>query len=39
MAENNREVLPQFSSTAALTDFFDSHDMGDYIDALPEAQF
>lgn len=39
MAENNREVLPKFSSTAALTDFFDGHDMGDYIDALPEAQF
>ncbi|HEY0738791.1 MAG TPA: CopG family antitoxin [Herpetosiphonaceae bacterium] len=39
MAENNREALPQFSSTAALTDFFDAHDMGDYIEALPEAQF
>lgn len=39
MAENNREVLPQFPSTAALTDFFDTHDMGDYIDALIEAEF
>ena len=39
MAENNREALPQFPSIAALTDFFDTHDMGDYIDALPEAEF
>ena len=39
MAENNRETLPQFPSPAALADFFDAHDMGDYIDALPEAQF
>lgn len=39
MEENNRDALPQFPSAAALTDFFDTHDMGDYIDALPEAQF
>jgi hypothetical protein len=39
MAENNREGLPQFPSVAALTDFFDIHDMGDYTDDLPEAQF
>lgn len=39
MAENNREALPQFPSVAALTDFFDTRDMGDYTDDLPEAQF
>ena len=36
MAENNIK-LPKFDSLDTLTDFFDENDMGDYLEALPEA--
>lgn len=39
MAENKSSSLPPFESVQALTDFFDTHDMGDYLADLPEAHF
>ncbi|HEV7474982.1 MAG TPA: CopG family antitoxin [Pyrinomonadaceae bacterium] len=39
MAENDSQKLPSFASLDELVDFFDSHDMGDHQEYLPEAQF
>lgn len=36
MSENK---LPIFKSTDELVEFFDTHDMGEYADDLPEADF
>lgn len=37
MGENNSQKLPSFASLDDLVDFFDSHDMGDFEEDLPEA--
>ena len=37
MAENDSKQLPSFASLDDLVEFFDTHDMGDYEEALPEA--
>lgn len=39
MAENDSQKLPSFASLDELVEFFDSHDMGEYEEALPEANF
>jgi hypothetical protein len=39
MKENKPKRLPRFRTTQQLVDFFDTHDMGDYWQALPEATF
>jgi hypothetical protein len=39
MAENNSQSLPSFASLDELVEFFDSHDMGDHLEQMPEAQF
>ncbi len=39
MAKNKTATLPQFDSVDGLIDFFDSHDLGDYFDQMPEMQF
>jgi hypothetical protein len=39
MAENNSQSLPSFASLDEMVEFFDSHDMGDYLEQMPEAQF
>lgn len=39
MAGSKSKALPQFESITELVDFFDTHDLGDYWDNLPEAQF
>ncbi|MEK7833747.1 MAG: CopG family antitoxin [Acidobacteriota bacterium] len=39
MAENNQQTLPKFSSLEETVEFFDSHDLGDYLDQMPEAHF
>ena len=31
--------LPQHASVDELTEFFDSHDMGDYFEQMPEVEF
>jgi hypothetical protein len=40
MAENNGPArLPRFNSNEERIEFFETHDMGDYWDNLPEAEF
>lgn len=39
MAENRPTGLPRFHSTRDLIEFFETHDMGEYWDHLPEAHF
>jgi hypothetical protein len=39
MAENNSNKLPSFASLDDLVEFFDTHDMGDYEESLPEVNF
>jgi hypothetical protein len=37
MAENNSQPLPSFASLDELVEFFDTHDLGEYEESLPEA--
>jgi CopG antitoxin of type II toxin-antitoxin system len=37
MAENKQ--LPSFASLDEMVEFFDTHDMGEYLDGMPEAHF
>jgi hypothetical protein len=39
MAENGPTALPHFESLQDLVEFFDTHDMGDYLEQMPEADF
>ena len=39
MARNKSKSLPKFESLNELVEFFDAHDMGQYWDEMPEAQF
>jgi hypothetical protein len=39
MGKNKAEKLPQFASIDDLVDFFDTHDLGDYWDQMPEVAF
>lgn len=39
MAKNNAKPIPQFNSVNELVEFFDKHDMGEYWDQLPKAEF
>ncbi len=39
MSENKSLTLPKFTSLDGLVDFLDTHDLGDYLDQLPEAHF
>jgi hypothetical protein len=39
MTENKFQKLPKFDSTEELVDFFDTHDLGEYDEALPEVDF
>lgn len=39
MAENDSHKLPSFASLDELVEFFDTHDMGEYEEDLPEAHF
>ncbi|MDT4898197.1 MAG: hypothetical protein QOH25_3274 [Acidobacteriota bacterium] len=39
MAESNQKNLPSFASLDAMVEFFDEHDMGDYLEEMPEVQF
>jgi len=39
MRKSKSKSLPKFDSLSELVGFFDSHDMGDYWDRLPEAEF
>ena len=35
----SKNKLPQFETTEEMIEFFDSHDMGEYWDEMPEAHF
>lgn len=39
MAENDSQKLPSFASLDELVEFFDTNDMGEYEEELPEAHF
>jgi CopG antitoxin of type II toxin-antitoxin system len=39
MAANKKDVLPPTDSLAELVEFFETHDMGEYWDQMPEADF
>ena len=39
MAKNKPRDLPQFESVDELVGFFDTHDLGEYLDQMPEADF
>ena len=39
MEKNKSKSLPQFNSIDELVEFFDTHDMGEYWDQMPEAHF
>ena len=39
MAENKPKKMPEFGALDELVSFFDTHDMGEYWESLPEAEF
>ncbi len=39
MAKSKTKSLPKFASTQKLVEFFESHDLGDYWDAMSPADF
>ncbi len=39
MAKSNPKNLPQFDSLDDLVEFFDSHDLGECLEQMPEATF
>ncbi|MBM3238689.1 hypothetical protein FJZ31_20540 [Candidatus Poribacteria bacterium] len=39
MSGNKSQSMPKFTSLDDLVEFFDTHDLGEYLDGMPEAQF
>ena len=39
MEKNRSKTLPRSKSVKELVDFFETHDMGDYWEQMPEAHF
>ena len=39
MEGNENKKLPKFDSVNDLTEFFDTNDLGDYLESLPEVEF
>ncbi len=39
MVENKSKNMPRFASLDELVEFFDTHDLGEYWDQMPEAHF
>jgi hypothetical protein len=39
MAKNNGQILPHFVSSDELVEYFDTHDLGDYLENLTEVSF
>lgn len=39
MTENESKNMPRFASLDELVEFFDTHDLGEYWDQMPEAHF
>jgi predicted DNA binding CopG/RHH family protein len=39
MAESEPKTLPKFASLDEMVEFFDTQDLGDYLDSMPEVEF
>lgn len=39
MKKSENKILPHFSSLDELVNFFDTHDMGEFYEQMPEADF
>ena len=39
MKKNENKSMPQFNSLDELVDFFDTHDMGEFYEQMPKADF
>ena len=39
MGKSKSKSLPRFNSSLELIEYFDTHDMGEYWDLMPEAHF
>ncbi len=39
MAKNKTRPMPKHRSLRETVEFFETHDLGDYLDAMPEAHF
>ena len=39
MKKSENSALPHFDSLDELVDFFDTHDMGEFYEQMPEAEF
>ena len=39
MPESSSQSLPPHATLDELVEFFDTHDMGDYLEDMPEAEF
>lgn len=39
MVKSKAKALPEFNSTDELVEFFDTNDLGDYWEQMPEADF
>ena len=39
MAENKTKRFPEFETIDEMVEFFDTQDLGDYIDQMPEVDF
>lgn len=37
--KSDKQKIPEFGSLQELVDFFDTHDLGDYLERMPEAKF
>jgi len=39
MSGNKSQSMPKFTSLDDLVEFFDTHDLGEYLDGMPDAHF
>jgi len=39
MSENKSQNMPHFASLDDLVELFDTHDLGEYLDGIPESHF
>jgi hypothetical protein len=39
MTKSNLQTLPAFASLNEMVEFFDTHDLGDYLEQMPETHF
>ena len=39
MAKNNTQAMPKFASLDELVEYFDTHDLGEHLENMPEVYF